>query len=275
MIGEVGVRVEIAGQRDAIREAVRGDAGGDVVVRGGGAGEEQADPGRVGQRRAEGGEDLRQPFFRRQAPEAAEHDRVVGQPVARADRGARRPRPFRRERFPLTEADGGDGVRGQIERAEQFRARPLAVDRGQPRGRHQRPHHRPFIVEAAVEAGDGQFGGVRRHVRMVPAELGAVVGGPLLAEEESGAGMVEVCIVQHDEAGDVQRVGPLIIVMRGIAELVDRQVIGGEAPLPDEVVGRGLGIAIDGVPARRQGLDQLGAAPRDPRPDGRKRAEPG
>ncbi len=109
---------------------------------------------------------------------------------------------------------------------------------------------------------------------MVPAELGAIVSRPFLAEQEGGPGMVEVRVVQNHQARIVQRVGPLIIVVRRIAELVDHQVIGRETPSPHEVVRCRFRVLIDIVAPLREGVDQLGTASRDPCSNRRKRAEP-
>ena len=64
---------------------------------------------------------------------------------------------------------------------------------------------------------------------MVPLELGAIVRGASLAQQERGAGVMQMRVVQDDEAGIAERVGPLIIVVRRIAELVDDQIIGALA----------------------------------------------
>ena len=88
------------------------------------------------------------------------------------------------------------------------------------------------------------------------------------------ARVMQAGVVQDDEAGIPQRVGPLVIVMGRVAELIDGEI---ERPLlldPDEVVRRPLVKDFDGVAARPQRVDQLGAAARDPRAHGRYWTEP-
>src|SRR5215211_8536319 len=108
---------------------------------------------------------------------------------------------------------------------------------------------------------------------MIPTELGAIVVGAALAQQERGARVMQARVVQYDETREAQRVGPLIIVMRRIAELIDRQVIGRSPAAPDEVVRGGFGVSIHLVPSGFERRGQLGAARGNPRPDRRKRTE--
>ena len=72
---------------------------------------------------------------------------------------------------------------------------------------------------------------------MTPGELGAIVGNPLLPQEQSRPRMVQAGVVQHDQARVAQSVGPDVIVMRRIAELVDHEVVGIARVAPHEIVG--------------------------------------
>ncbi len=76
-------------------------------MRRGGAGEQQPRAWRVREDGAERREDLRDSLFGRQAPEAAEHDRVGRDAVGGADRGPGAPLPLGRHGHPLAQTDGG------------------------------------------------------------------------------------------------------------------------------------------------------------------------
>ena len=56
---------------------------------------------------------------------------------------------------------------------------------------------------------------------MTVRELGAVVGLAPLAEERPGTCLVELRVVEHQEAWIPQRVGPHVVVTGGIADVVD------------------------------------------------------
>src|SRR6185436_11370556 len=112
MIGEIRVALEVAGDGDVPLQIERRDAGGDVVVRGARAGEEQMRVRRVPQRRAERREDLRQALLRRHPPERAEEDGVGCDVVAPPDL---RPRPrlaLGAHELAFTEAYGDDARHG-------------------------------------------------------------------------------------------------------------------------------------------------------------------
>ena len=111
------------------------------------------------------------------------------------------------------------------------------------------PRHRPGVVQVVVEAGDRQLGEVRAGVGMIPRELGAVVRGAERAEQGRRPRMMQVRIVEHRQAGIPEEVGPLVVVVRRVADLVDGQVVGSPLVPPHEVVRRAR--------ARRHARDRL------------------
>ena len=47
---------------------------------------------------------------------------------------------------------------------------------------------------------------------------------------------MQLRVVQDDEAGVAEQVGPHVVVARGVPQLKDGQVVGMTALLPDEIV---------------------------------------
>ena len=67
---------------------------------------------------------------------------------------------------------------------------------------------------------------------MIGGELGAIVGGALRPQQRRRARVMQVRVVQDGQARISEEIRPEIIVMRRIADLVDRQVVraaGGAA----------------------------------------------
>src|SRR5687767_2373081 len=96
--------------------------------------------------------------------------------------------------------------------------------------------------------------------------------------------MVEVGVVKHHKAGVAECIGPEKVVVRRVAHLVNRQVVGGLPATRYELMrGEMAGSAsADGfidedvdIVTAAQGGDQVGAVEGDAGADGRHRAEPG
>ena len=89
-----------------------------------------------------------------------------------------------------------------------------------------------------IEAGDGQLGQIRIGPGVIGGKLRAVVCRSPGPEERCRTGMMEVRIVQHREARIPEQIRPDVIMMGGIADLINHQVIGLYAMPPDELVRR-------------------------------------
>ena len=71
---------------------------------------------------------------------------------------------------------------------------------------------------------------------MVVPELATVVVEPLMLEQLPGARVVQLRIVDDDEPGVAGEVGPDVVVMGVVAELVDDKIVGIAPLFPDEIV---------------------------------------
>ena len=118
---------------------------------------------------------------------------------------------------------------------------------------------------------------------MIRDELLAIQVGAPASEQRRGARMVQPDVVQHGDPGEPEKVRPEIVVVRGIADLVDRQVVRPLPVPPDELVRRTrAGRAIHerlvdehvDLVALSQGWQELRAADGDAGPGRRHRAEP-
>jgi hypothetical protein len=159
------------------------------------------------------------------------------------------------------------------------------VDGDEARGRGQGANHGPFVIETAVEPLDGHLGEIRVSIRIVPCELRAIVRGSVRAQQRRRACVVQMRLVQHDQPGITERVGPFVVVMRRVAELVDGEVVRLLLVTPHEVVCRSNERVRRGVHQRivdedvdvervTKRADQLGGPSRDARSRRRDRAEP-
>ena len=125
---------------------------------------------------------------------------------------------------------------------------------------------------------------------MVVAKFPAVVVEPPPAQQVTGARVMETRVVQDDESGIADQVGPHVVVARGVAQLVDDEVVRRTLLLPDEVVrvkdsggGRAAGTVeapdraidkpVDGVAAIEARQD-FRAVRRDARRSGRQGRKP-
>ena len=150
------------------------------------------------------------------------------------------------------------------------------------------PPHGPEKVRRTLQAVHHELGEVARRLRVIGGELGPVVVAAAVPEQRAGAGVVELAVVQDDEAWVSDQGRPHVVVAGRVAELVDHTVIGvTEVPtleLPqindiDEGMGTFGGGArgghhVDRMLGREQ-REELGAVGRDARSLGWQRGEPG
>jgi hypothetical protein len=137
---------------------------------------------------------------------------------------------------------------------------------------------------------------------MAEGQLGAEIGSPAARDQGMRTRLVQLGVVQHDQAGVAREIGPHVVVTAGVAELVDDEVerpgvmdrceIVRRPDRPPRRVDRGeairarsrLGssetphvVADEGrdLVAGRQRRQDHGAVAGDPGSDGGKRREPG
>jgi hypothetical protein len=73
---------------------------------------------------------------------------------------------------------------------------------------------------------------------MVEPELAAVIvlsRTPLL-QQDASTRVVQLAVVENDQTWKARRVRPRVVVTGGVAELIDDQIVGMLAVLPEEVV---------------------------------------
>ena len=117
-----------------------------------------------------------------------------------------------------------------------FLAKPLgkgfAVHRHDARRRGNETRHRPVVIHWLSKPAMASSAKIRVRVRMIPRELDSIVGGTTRAKQRCGPRMMQVNIVEHGETGISEEVRPLVVVVRRISHLVDRQIVrarGGAA----------------------------------------------
>ena len=73
---------------------------------------------------------------------------------------------------------------------------------------------------------------------MIGLELGNVVIVARVAplEEREGACLMQLRVVQNDQAGEMEEVGPHVVVTGGVSELEDSEIVRLPAMLPDEIM---------------------------------------
>ena len=97
---------------------------------------------------------------------------------------------------------------------------------------------RPVRRAGVAQAGEDPFGDARRRVGMPEAQLGAQVVRPAAGNQRMRPRLVQLRVVQHDQAGIAGEVGPHVVVAAGVAELVHHQIERLRAMDRREVVGR-------------------------------------
>ena len=111
-----------------------------------------------------------------------------------------------------------------------------AVHDDQTRGAHRGGHQRPDVEQGAAVGRHEHVRQLGRRRRMREAELGTVLVKPAVIEQQSGPRLVELPVVQHDEAGIPDEERPHEVVARRVAHLVDDQIVGVPELAPDELV---------------------------------------
>ena len=158
------------------------------------------------------------------------------------------------------------------------------MHRHERRRANHEPRHRPSVIEMSVEACDRQLGDVRAGVGMIPRELGAVVSRAERAQQGRCPRMVQVRVVEDRQAGIPEEVGPLVVVVRGVADLVDGEVVRLLLVAPHKLMGgararcdarHGLVHEDVDLMVGAEGGDEVRAARRDAGRHGRHGAEPG
>ena len=232
-----GVVVDPAGHVDQVVDAVRPGVGDDVVVRRHAADEPQPD---VRHRAPD----------RRQRPQHLRHALLLGhQPKRRERDGAcnsQLPTPNFQPCWARSRLDflgvgrwesGVDCRRQQVRRtmANHMDVEPwvsipeLSGERwkvdgdgagGGERDGGQRPDRRAGVAQA----GEDPFGDARRRVGMAEGQLGAQIVRPAAGDQRMRPRLVQLRVVQHDQAGVAGEVGPHVVVAARVAELVDDQI---------------------------------------------------
>ena len=77
----------------------------------------------------------------------------------------------------------------------------------EPGGRGNQPRERPLVMQERIEAGDRELGAVGRRVRLVGRELAAVVVRAALTQQQRGAGVMHVRVVQVGQARIAEQYG--------------------------------------------------------------------
>ena len=115
-------------------------------------------------------------------------------------------------------------------------SKPRIVDRDRPgrpdHGRDERPH----VVDRPLESADDELGKVFGGVGMRVAEFGDVVALAAVAEQGVRPGVMQLAVVEHDEARIAHQVGPHELVAGGVPQLIDHQIVGPRELPRHEVV---------------------------------------
>ncbi len=125
-------------------------------------------------------------------------------------------------------------------------------------------------------------------IRMVEPELPAIVFISLLLQQQPGARVMELAVVEDDEAGIPEEGRPQVVMTGRISKLVNDEIVLLSAILPDEVVcgeeatsgiwcdeigGRAVDEDVDVMKSRDAG-QQVAAVLGDAGFDGRKGCKP-
>ena len=135
-------------------------------------------------------------------------------------------RPCPRHRPPLQ-----DGLLESVRRASRY-----AQDT--PAGLDDDAQHRPQVGQRSEQTDRTELGEIGVGIGMVEPELAAVVvqsWAPLL-QQHASARVVELAVMEDDQAGIADQIGPHVVVTGRVAELIDDEIVGTLAVLPDEVV---------------------------------------
>src|SRR5687768_6123184 len=87
--------------------------------------------------------------------------------------------------------------------------------------------HGEQIGQRSEEAGRPKFSEIRWRIGMVEPELAAIVIPPRLPtlQQHPSPGVVQLPVMQNHETRVAKQVGPHIVVARGVAELINDEII--------------------------------------------------
>ncbi len=95
------------------------------------------------------------------------------------------------------------------------------------------------IGQRSQQADGAELGEIRVRVRMIEPELAPIIVLPRLPllQQHASSRVVQLAVVQNDEAREADQIRPHVVVARRVAELIDDEIVRARAVLPDEVVG--------------------------------------
>ncbi len=167
---------------------------------------------------------------------------------------------------------------------------PVVMHEDRPAGLDDDTQHRPQIGQRSQQADSAELREIRVRVGMIEPELTSIIVPPRLPplQQHASSRVVQLAIVQNDEARIADQIRPHVVVARRVAELIDDEIVRARAIFPDEVVRveqleafvrrferrrRPVDEQID-VVFRREPGQEIAAVPGNAGSDGRKRAEP-
>ena len=216
-----GVVVDPAGHLDQVVDAVRPGVGEDVVVRRHAADEPQPDVRHRAPDRRQRPQHLRHALFRGHQPKRRESDRS-SRWCSRCCFRWSSPTPSKTLQIWRSVADHVDVEAGP--RLPQIGGQGREVHGDGAGGGERDGGQRPDRRAGVAQAGEDPFGDARRRVGMPEAQLGAQVVRPAAGDQRMRPRLVQLRVVQHDQAGVAGEVGPHVVVAAGVAELVDDQI---------------------------------------------------
>ena len=114
--------------------------------------------------------------------------------------------------------------------------KPEVVHDDEPARLDDGAKHGPEVCERAEQPVGPEFREIDVSIRMVEPELVPIVVVPLLLQQHSCAGVVELTVVENDEAGIADEIRPHVVVTRRVSHLIDDEVVPPAAILPEKVV---------------------------------------
>ncbi|MGH9196849.1 MAG: hypothetical protein ACRD1T_14035, partial [Acidimicrobiia bacterium] len=91
-------------------------------------------------------------------------------------------------------------------------------------------------MKAAPEASRKEIGETRIGVRMIPEEFLAIFLNVAAVQERSTSRVVKLKVMQNNQSGVPDEIRPREIMARGIAQLINDQVVGRLPMTPKKIV---------------------------------------